>query len=344
MQVAASGGTPQGKRGIQRQLALRQGPQALVQRIDQSVGLAQPEGQAHANRALDGLQQVIDCGVDGTGSAQDDALRRMGSRKFGPCLPAGRSASGKNPHRGYEKAARRRLFATRFRRCYRPDICLIAAFSSSSEQSAPGAFRRHGVDTGNRLGQQAIEAALLLGALAPLGLVANLRRAQQAGAVAGVAGLADDVFAGTRTAATGGCRDGADAFAFLALYADLAYRLEALGDRIVSGRSLSAYSPQGQHGSLGRQHFFNQVHPYTLIVAYHTRARYRSLRAARAGASITAKKARQKQLHTLAKPCGIRSQPRMPLVGRRPSGPAGSCASGQKFAGVVALIKRAGTS
>lgn len=91
-----------------------------------------------------------------------------------------------------------------------------------------GAFRRHGVDTGNRLGQQAIEAALLLGALAPLGLVANLRRAQQAGAVAGVAGLADDVFAGTRTAATGGCRDGADAFAFLALYADLAYRLGRL--------------------------------------------------------------------------------------------------------------------
>ena len=98
----------QGKRGIQRRLALRQGPQALVQRIDQSVGLAQPRA-AHANRALDGLQQVIDCGVDGTGSAQDDALRRMGSRKFGPCLPAGRSASGKNPHRGYEKAAGRRL-------------------------------------------------------------------------------------------------------------------------------------------------------------------------------------------------------------------------------------------
>ena len=95
LQVAGGGGTPQGKRGIQRQLALRQGPQALVERVDQAVGLAQPEGQAHADRALDGLQQVIDCGVDRTGSAQDDALRRMGSRKFGPCLPAGRSASGK---------------------------------------------------------------------------------------------------------------------------------------------------------------------------------------------------------------------------------------------------------
>ena len=157
--------------------------------------------------------------------------------------------------------------------------------------------------------------------------------------MAGVAGLADDVFTGTRTAATGGCRDGADAFAFLALYADLAYRLEALGDRIVSGRSLSAYSPQGQHGSLGRQHF-NQVHPYTLIVAYHTRARYRSLRAARAGVygkspAETIAHPRKALRHWVRSPHALSAGA---LRARR------GLASGQKFAGVVALIKRAGTS
>ena len=65
--------------------------------------------------------------------------------------------------------------------------------------------------------------------------------------------------------------NGANALALLALHADFANRLQTLGNnrRIVIG--LGANSPQGQHGSIGCQHFFNQVHAYTLIVAGHAR-------------------------------------------------------------------------
>ncbi|MCY1180472.1 hypothetical protein D9M73_209180 [compost metagenome] len=148
--------------------------------------------------------------------------------------------------------------------------------------------------------------------------------------MAGGADLADDFLAGTCTATAASGRYGANAFAFLALYADFAHRRDTLGDCVIAGRGLSAYSPQGQHGGLSHQHFFNQVHPLTLIVAYHTRAQWSQFQAARAGASITAKAGSLKQLHTPARACGIRSQPVLPAI--------------QKFAGVVALIRRAGVS
>lgn len=53
--------------------------------------------------------------------------------------------------------------------------------------------------------------------------------------------------------------DSANTFAFFALDTDFTNRLEALGDFVI-GRSLSAHSPQGQYGSLCRQHLFDQVH------------------------------------------------------------------------------------
>ncbi len=87
------------------------------------------------------------------------------------------------------------------------------------------------------------------------------------------ADLADNLFARTRGTATTGSSDGANAFAFLALDADFADRFETLGNGVIIGRSLNAQCPQGQYGSLGCQDFSNQVHPFTLIVAYHARSR-----------------------------------------------------------------------
>ncbi|MCY1416144.1 hypothetical protein D9M71_316450 [compost metagenome] len=85
--------------------------------------------------------------------------------------------------------------------------------------------------------------------------IADLRRTQHASGVAGATVLGNDVVRRTRAAASSGCY-GANALAFLTLYADLAYRLDALGDGVV-GRGLGANSPQGQYGSMGRQHLLD---------------------------------------------------------------------------------------
>ncbi|MOA67114.1 hypothetical protein D3C78_1941420 [compost metagenome] len=67
--------------------------------------------------------------------------------------------------------------------------------------------------------------------------------------------LGNDVVRRLRAAA-GRCGYDFHTLAFLTLYADLAHRLDARFDGFI-GRGLSAYSPQGQYGSMGRQHFLD---------------------------------------------------------------------------------------
>ena len=81
----------------------------------------------------------------------------------------------------------------------------------------------------------------MVGALFPCGGVANFWRTQKAAAVARVTVLGDDIIGGFRAAAAG-CHGNFHALAFLALDANLAHRLQALGNVII-GRSLSADSP-----------------------------------------------------------------------------------------------------
>ncbi|CAI8981135.1 hypothetical protein EMIT048CA2_60102 [Pseudomonas chlororaphis] len=95
----------------------------------------------------------------------------------------------------------------------------------------------------------------MIRALFPGSGVADFRRAQQAGTVASIAMLGNHFVWSLRTTATGGNSD-FHTLAFLPLDADLANRLEALGN-IVVGRSLSADSPEGQYGCWCSQHFHN---------------------------------------------------------------------------------------
>src|SRR5690606_9327552 len=115
---------------------------------------------------------------------------------------------------------------------------------------------------------QAVQTTFLVGTLLPGSGVAGLRRTQHAGIVAGATVGVDHVVR-RLGATTGGNGHGADALALFTLDADLAHRLDALGDLFV-GRSLSAHSPQGQYGGLSRQHLLDQVHG-TPSLARHAR-------------------------------------------------------------------------
>ncbi|MOA41088.1 hypothetical protein D3C78_1630210 [compost metagenome] len=96
----------------------------------------------------------------------------------------------------------------------------------------------------------------MVGALFPRGLVADFRRAQQAGAMAGIAMLGNDVFRCLGTATPASRSGDFHALALFALDTDLADWLKALGNFVV-GRSLSADSPEGQYGCWYGQHFHN---------------------------------------------------------------------------------------
>lgn len=124
-----------------------------------------------------------------------------------------------------------------------------------------GTFRRHRVDTGDGVLEQAIESAGSTGTGLPGSAITDGGSAHGrcSGTMAGAAVCRDDFIAAARATAgrcAGYC---AHTFAFFALDADFTYRLQSLGDFVI-GRSLSAHSPQGQYGSLCRQHLLDQVH------------------------------------------------------------------------------------
>ena len=131
------------------------------------------------------------------------------------------------------------------------------------------AFGWHGVDAGNGLGQDAIQAALMVSAFFPRGGIANLRRAEQTAAMASIAVLGDDLIWGLGTPAPR-CNSHFHAFAFLALDAHLANRLQAFGN-VVIGRSGCAHCPEGEYGCWYGQHLLDLVHANTLMVANHAR-------------------------------------------------------------------------
>src|SRR5450830_135915 len=163
----------------------------------------------------------------------------------------------------YEKAARKRLFQRRSV-LFQPGHFLDRTFELVIGAIGTGAFWRHRVKTGDGLGQQATEAALVIGAIFPGRGVADFRRTQQAGAVAGVAMFGNHLIRCFRTAATAHGSRHFHALAFFALDTHLAHRLEALGDIVIDGRSLSADCPQGDYGCWYGQHFHNWIHAYTL--------------------------------------------------------------------------------
>jgi hypothetical protein len=105
-----------------------------------------------------------------------------------------------------------------------------------------GTFRRHGIQAGDGLGQQAIEAALMIGAVFPGCGVTDFWCTQQTGAVACIAVLGNHVIRCLRATAAARSHGNFHPFAFLALDTHLADRLQALGNLII-GRSLSADSP-----------------------------------------------------------------------------------------------------
>ncbi|MCY1359507.1 hypothetical protein D9M69_460810 [compost metagenome] len=60
VEFAAGLGLGQGQAGVDRQLPLRQRLDALVEGIDEAVGLAEPERDTEANRSVDALQHLVD--------------------------------------------------------------------------------------------------------------------------------------------------------------------------------------------------------------------------------------------------------------------------------------------
>jgi hypothetical protein len=96
------------------------------------------------------------------------------------------------------------------------------------------AFRRHGVEPSDGLGQDAIKAALVVGALFPGGGVTDFRCAQQASAVASIAVFGDDRRRGVIShRRRGSCHSHFHPLAFLALNTDLTHRLKTLCDLII---------------------------------------------------------------------------------------------------------------
>ncbi|MNF94482.1 hypothetical protein D3C84_771940 [compost metagenome] len=66
LQAVAQCRTAQAQRGVDRQLALGQLRNALIQRVDEVVGFAQTEGQAHVDMRRQPCQDVIDRLLDRT--------------------------------------------------------------------------------------------------------------------------------------------------------------------------------------------------------------------------------------------------------------------------------------
>ena len=150
--------------------------------------------------------------------------------------------------------------------------------------------------------------------------------------MAGVAVLGDDVVGGFCGAA-GGHGGHGHAGALLALHADLANGLQALGD-VVGGGCLGSQGPEGQCGCWCGQHLVDfEVHAYTLMVA--NRARGHGF----AGSVQYSDKACRPGTTLLFS---------WVLPWRAGHGSLNiECSAvidGQKFAGVAALISRAGSS
>src|SRR3990167_6850417 len=119
-----------------------------------------------------------------------------------------------------------------------------------------GAFRRHGVDAGDGVRQQAIDTIGRTGL--PGRGVTDLRRAEHASGMASATVLGYHVI-GSPCGTAGGNGYGAHALAFFTHDADFTDRLQAFGDGLI-GRGLSSHCPQGQDGSRRYQHFLNQIH------------------------------------------------------------------------------------
>ena len=82
-------------------------------------------------------------------------------------------------NRGHKKAARKRLFL-RVAGLFQAGHLLDGAFELGIGAVGAGTFRRHRVDTGNGFGQDAVEAALVIGTVFPGGGVTDFRCTQQA--------------------------------------------------------------------------------------------------------------------------------------------------------------------
>src|SRR5450830_596690 len=179
-----------------------------------------------------------------------------------------------------KKAARKRLFQRRSV-LFQPGHFLDGALKVFSRTVGASPLRWHGVEAMSRHCRQARDAFLalllvrgsgntrnhgahMIGPLFPGRGITDFRRIQKAGAMAGVAMFGNHVIRclGT-TATTHGSRH-FHALALFALDTHLAHRLEALGDVVIDGRSLSADCPQGDYGCWYGQHFHNWIHAYTL--------------------------------------------------------------------------------
>src|SRR5690606_34017896 len=244
-------------------------------RVYPTIGLAQAKRQAQMNRAVDLAQYAVDGLFEGTGVRH---LALLATSMTNAAWTA-QAEAWLHAHAGNEKTARWAVFSGK-RRVLQTGHLLDRFAQLVVRAIGTGAFRRHGVDTGDGFGQDAVEAALVVGALFPGSGVTDFRSTQYAGAMAGVAVLGDDVVSGAGT--TGGSGDGFDALALFAHDAHFADRLEALGDGFI-GRGLSSHCPQGQYGSRYCQHFLHQIHgtPSSWLVTP-------AATVSRAGDSITA--------------------------------------------------------
>ena len=153
---------------------------------------------------------------------------------------------------------------------------LDGAFQLVVRAGGASAFRRHGVDAGNRMLEQAIEAAGRASTGLPGCAVTDLRCTQNASGVASAAVFGHNFGASQRRAGSSNC-NGTNAFALFTSNANLANRFDPLNDGVIfflqriSSKSRRTYCQQSQNSNLCSQNFFNQIHAYTLIVASQAR-------------------------------------------------------------------------
>src|SRR5699024_10989106 len=117
-------------------------------------------------------------------------------------------------------------------RLFQAGHLLDGAFEIGVCAICASAFRRHGIDTGDRLGEQTVNPALFLGTLAPSSGIAYFRCAQQAGTVASVAMFRNHGVRGLGITATRRSSH-FHPLAFLTLNANLANWLKAFCNIVV---------------------------------------------------------------------------------------------------------------